>query len=239
MKLISILIMSLLCAINLFAQNNSGNVTGATSESNLKAVQNLSPFSSAVGFDARYQGVKGTTRLFDTLVPSTIIINGQEEHFRMASDIDVVRNALLFRKTDSGELMEIPSGNIAELIFHLDGKDILYKTTEGLVLDKKPEGIKFYQMLKEGPWQFIRIPDKKFVEADYQRVYGPDRRYDEYKPLDNYYIQGSDSVFHRVQLTRKSLRKLFPDRKDLIDNNFNEKSTSDPEADIISLLGKF
>ena len=46
-------------------------------------------------------------------------------------------------------------------------------------------------------------------------------------------------MFYRVQLTRKSLKKIFPDKKDLIDRNFDEKSATDPEAEVISLLNKF
>ncbi len=239
MKLSPILILSLLCSLNSFAQKPTGYFTGATSENNLKAVESLSPYSTALGFDARYAGVVGTLRLFDTLVASDLLIRGQEEYIHMETDIDVVGNALLFRKPDSGELMEILSDHVDELIYHSEGKDLIFKTTDGITLDSKPDGNKFYQVLKDGPWQFIKIPDKKFVEADYKRVYGPDRRYDEFKPVSRYYIQGSDSVFYRVQLTGKSLRKLFPDKKSLIERNFNEKSASDTEAEVVSLLNKF
>lgn len=239
MKVNLILILSLACTLNAIAQKPIGYQAGVTSESNLKAIESLSPYTTAVGFDTRYQGVKGTTRLFDTLVASSVLVKGTKEYIRMESDIDVVRNALLFRRPPGGELMEILSGNIAEVIFHGEDKDLIFKTTDGVILDKKPDGNKFYQVLMKGPYQFIRITDRKFVAADYQRAYNPDIRYDEFKSVSKYYILGSDSVFHRVQLTGKSLKKLFPDKKDLIDSNFNAKSATDPEAEIISLLNKF
>ncbi|MCK7533574.1 MAG: hypothetical protein MZV63_22360 [Marinilabiliales bacterium] len=37
-------------------------------------------------------------------------------------------------------------------------------------------------------------------------------------------------------MTRKSLKKAFPDKKDLIDSNFNEKTAPDPEVAVIGLL---
>lgn len=239
MKVNLILILSLACTLNAIAQKPIGYKAGVTSESNMKAIESLSPYTTAVGFDTRYQGVKGTTRLFDTLVASSVLVKGMKEYIRMESDIDVVTNALLFRRPPGGELMEIKSDKIAEVIFHGKDKDMIFKTTDGVVLDRKPDENKFYQVLMEGPYQFIRITDRKFVAADYQRAYSPDIRFDEFKSVKKYYIMGSDSVFHRVQLTGKSLKKLFPDKKALIDSNFDEKTAADPEADIISLLSKF
>jgi hypothetical protein len=221
------------------AQRSFGQQVSATNEANLKALQTLATYTTAVAYDPRYQGVKGTPRLFDTLVSSTIVIRGAEEYVNIESDINVVQNSLLFIKSSGGELMEIKSDNIAELVFHHDGKDLVFKTTDSIVFDKKPDGNRFYQVLNESYPQFLKIPDKIFVKADYERAYGPDIRYDEFKPVSKYYIQGSDSVFYRVQLTRRSLRKLFPEKQQLINENFNEKLSVDPEADVIALLGKF
>jgi len=239
MKLNLILILSFLCMINSLAQNTPGYQSGVTGERNLMAIVNTSPYTTNVGFDNRYQGVKGTPRLFDTLVASSLMIYGEEKYIRMESDLDVVRNTLIFKESKSGELREINSKYIAELIYHKDGRDLVFRTTGGVRFDKEIKENEFYEVLKEGPWQFIMIPEKEFVEADYKRVYSPDRRYDEFNPVSKYYIQGMDSVFHRVQLTRKSLKKVFPEKKELIDKNFNEKTSPDPEADVIELLGKF
>ena len=231
--------MSVLCFMMVNAQRSSGQEVSATNQANLEVLQTLTTYTTTVSYDPRYEGVKGTPRLFDTLVSSTILIRGVEEYVDIESDINVVQNSLLFVKRSGGELLEIKSDNIAELVFHYDGKDLLFKTTEAIVFDKKPDGNRFYQILNESYPQFIKIPDKVFVKADYERAYGPDKRYDEFKPVTKYYIQGGDSVFYRVQLTRRALRKLFPEKQKLINENFNEKLSVDPEADIISLLGKF
>jgi len=239
MKSITILGILFLCSTGLLAQKSIGYQSGVTSEQNLKTIVNISPYAGALGFDNRYLGVKGTPRLFDTLITTSFLISGEEKYYRMHCDLDLVRNTLLIAESTSGEVMEIKSDHIEELIIHKDDGDLLFKTTAGARFDKEVQENKFYEVLTEGPYQFIKIPVKEFYEADYQRVYSPDRRYDEFKLVSRYYIQGPDSVFYRVQLTRKSLIKAFPDKKELIESNFNEKTASDPEADIITLLNKF
>ncbi len=239
MKLNSAIFLLLLCTQVMNAQKPTGFSEGISGENNLQNALNMSPYAEAKGFDNRYQGIKGSPRFFDTLVASSVLIKGEELYFRIECDLDVVKNALVFMSPGRGMLMEVPSDNFAWIVFHKDGKDLFFRTTDGLTFDPELRGNKFCQVLTDNPYQFISIPDRKFIDADYQGLYSPDLRYDEYVPVSKYYIQGSDSVFHRVQLTGKSLKKLFPDKKDLIDSKFNEKSSSDPEADIITLLGKF
>jgi hypothetical protein len=212
---------------------------GMSLEQDIRSLVNLSIYSTTKGFDDRYQGIIGSPRLFDTLVSSSLLIRGKDEYLTLPSDIDVVKNSMVFQAASTGKLMEVSSDYIAELIFHKDGKDMVFRTTGNLAFDKEPDGCKFYLVLKDEPWQFIKIPEKEFVEANYQRLYSPDIRYDEYKPANKYYIMGSDSRFHRVQLTRKSLIKLFPDKRSVIESDFNVKSDIDPEAVVISLLNKF
>jgi len=239
MKSIKVLIILLMCSPGLFAQRSLAYKAGVTGENNLQNVIHITPYSGAMGFDGRYEGVKGTPRLFDTLVASSVLLKGEELFFRIESDLDVVKNALVYMSPSKGMLMEVPSEHISEVIIHQDGNDLIFLTTEGLTFDQEIQGNKFYQLLNGGTYQCIKIPDRKLIEADYQRLYSPDVRYDELQPVSRYYIRGNDSVFHRVQLTRKSLKKVFPDKKELIDSNFNEKTAPDPELAVIELLGKF
>lgn len=239
MKRIIILFVSFLAVLNVFSQNTIAYQSGATGEKNLQAVANISPYNSAIGFDTRYEGVKGTARLFDTLITSAILVRGQEKFIKLQCDIDVVNNSLLFMHSGTGALLEIPSDTIAELYVLKGDKQMVYRTTRDIILDKKVEGNKFYQVLKNGPGQFIKIPEKQFVEADYKRLYGPDIRYDEFKPVNKYYIEGTDGIFHRVQLNKKSLTKMFPDKKELIEKGLEGKSEGDTEMAVISILEQF
>lgn len=236
MKKCLFFILAFLPVIPLISQKSAAYQIAALNETNLKAVMSLSPNSSAIGFDNRYQGVKGSPRLLDTLTPSLVLLKGQAVYYEMDTDIDVVRNMILFMDFSGGGLMEIDAEKVTEVVFRHKNRDIVFRTSGRLPFDRKPDGNKFYTVLKPGQNEFIMIPDREFEEADYQRLYSPDIRYDEFKPSNKYYILGADSVYHRVQLTRKSLGKLFPDSKQLINELFNEKVSADPEADVASLL---
>lgn len=220
-------------------QDKKGIKVGMTSEQNLQALTNPSLYSTTTGFDERYQGVKGSPRLLDTLLPSTVLLKDGEGYYEVTTDIDVVRNTMLFILPASGDLLEVASSFIEELTYHTRHGDMLFRTTEGLRFDREMKGPRFYQVLSEGPHMFIKIPDRKFLEANYTGLYSPDKRYDEYVPDDKYYIMGGDSVLYRVQLTRKSLSKVFPSQAKLINSNFSEKAGVDPEQQVIRLLKMF
>ncbi|MHC1731421.1 MAG: hypothetical protein AB9888_05290 [Bacteroidales bacterium] len=239
MKKCLFIVLAFLPAVPLIAQKSVAYQTAALNETNLRAVMSISPYSTALGFDNRYEGIKGSPRLLDTLTPSLLLLKGQGKYYELETDIDVVRNTILFMGFSGGELMEIPAEHVTELVFLHHGRDIVFRTSGSLRFDRKPDDYKFYTVLKPGQNEFIKIPDRKLEEADYQGLYSPDIRYDEFRNADKYYIMAADSVYHRVQLTRKSLVKLFPDRKQLINEMFNEKVSEDPEADVAALLEKF
>lgn len=234
-----LLILIFSCTLVIYSQKQAGKQMGMTVEQNLKAITKVYPYNTVTGYDGRYLGVKGSPRLLDTLISSSLLIKGKAEYMNLSCDIDVVRNSMVVFMESTGVLMELSSNYIAELILHKDGKEMIFRTTDSLAFDKEIKDNKFYQVLKDDPWQFIKIPEKEFFDADYQHLYHNDSRYHEFKPASEYFIKGSDSKFHKVQLTRKSLIKLFPDKKSLIESNFNEKSVSDPEEEVISLLNKF
>jgi hypothetical protein len=236
-----LIILTVLFALTmpLVGQDKKGIKNGMTSERTIQALTNPSLYSTTSGFDDRYQGLKGSPRLLDTLLPSTVLLKEGEGYYEVNTDIDVVRNTMLFILPASGDLLEVSSSWISELVFHTETGDMVFRTTDGLRFDKEIKGNKFCQVLAEGKHMFIKLPDREFREANYTGLYSPDVRYDEYVPADKYYILGSDSVFHRVQLTRKSLSKVFPSKSKLINSSFSEKPGENPEQQVIRLLEKF
>ena len=81
------------------------------------------------------------------------------------------------------------------------------------------------------------MPVKIFTEANYKGAYAPDRRYDEYETKYRYYIFGPDNTFHQIQLNRKSLVKLFPEKKEIIDKAIGSKTYENDEEMVIAVLG--
>jgi hypothetical protein len=213
---------------------------GLAAEENLKAISNLGPYSpSGIGFDNRYEGVVGTTRLLDTLLPSFLKIRGQDYYIQLQADIDLVNNALIYIHPKTGKLLTVPANVISELIIQKDGKELLFRTTTGKAFDKEIKEPRFYQVLKAGPYQFIKIPLKTFVQADYKGAYTADRRYDEYRTKFKYFLIGPDSIFSQIQLTRKSILKLYPDKKRILDQTADEESLPNKEEMVMSFLDKF
>lgn len=212
---------------------------GIALEQNLNVIGSLAPYASGgLGFDNRYEGVKGSPRLSDSLLPSLLRIRGQDQYFQLRSDIDLVQNALIYRHPQTGKIYMIPSGIVEELIINKDGKDLIFRTTTGKVFDKEIKEERFIQILSDGPYQFVKMPVKVFIEADYKNAYSSDRRYDEFQNKDRYYLSGPDNVFYQIQLTRKSVLKILPGKKKIIDQEPDEKSFADKEEMIISLLEK-
>ena len=236
-----LLFISLLYTFCIYPQKTDIHQSGVMGGQNLKAFENISPYFTGVvyGFDPRYEGIKGTTRLFDTLFASALLLSGQENFVQLNCDIDLIRNTLIFIHPSTAKLMEISSDSIIEIIVNENDKQLIYRTTKGLRFEKEIQENKFFQVLKERPNQFIKIPEKKIIEANYQGNYSPNRRYDEFKLVNMYYIADSDSIFHKVQLNKRSLSKLFPDKRELIDKGFEKNSDDNAEEKVISILKKF
>jgi len=230
----------LLICLEVQAQVVSPYQQGITAEKNLQAIISLSPYSDgAVGFDTRYQGIKGSPRLFDSLLTSFLRVKGQDYYIQVEADLDIAGNSVLFNHPTTHKLTAIPSEIVSEIIFKKDEKDLLFRTSTGMAFDKTIKVKRFIQVLKDAPVPFIRMPFKTFREADYKGAYSPDRRYDEFETVIRYYIMGPDNVFHHVTLNKKSLIKLYPDKKNIIDSAFREKSTLSDENLVISILDKF
>ncbi|MDX9726406.1 MAG: hypothetical protein RBT38_08475 [Bacteroidales bacterium] len=221
------------------AQVATGMQKYLSSEENLQAIATLGPYSTGgLGFDNRYEGIKGTPRLLDTLVPASLRIARQAYFIRMDADLDLVQNYVIYMHPVSRKMFSVPIDAINEVIININGNDVLFRSTSGLVFEKDLKEQKFYQVLKEGSYRLIKIPFKQFVAADYKNAYSADRRYDEYVPMNKYYLKGPDSIYHQIQLSKKSVLKIYPGRKDIAGRKDDENTSDDKEAAIVSFLDK-
>jgi hypothetical protein len=204
-------------------------------------------------FDSRYEGVKGTPNLFNSLVNSYLMGSGQEKYIQIESDIDILRNTVIFRDPSTGNLMEIPSDNVKELVFNIYNKDIIYRTTRGLKFEKKIKENKFYQVVREVPYRLIMITFKSFVKADNEPTFNSGRHFDEYRTDRKYFLEDSGGVFHQIifnnitydciihpsKIDKKGLAKIFPEKKEIIYRAFEENPDSVSLQRIISILETF
>ncbi len=219
---------------------NSIYQKGISAYENLQAIANLSPYSpGGIGFDTRYQGVRGSPRLLDTLLQAFLRIGRREDYFELAADLDLINNSVIYAHPKTKKMYEVPLDAVSEIIINKDGREMVFRPTTGKKFDREIREQKFFQVLKEGEYQFIKIPLKTFVQANYKGAYSADRRFDEFQSDARYYLMNSDGVFCQIQLNRKSLAKMFPDKKEVIDQAFREESNPDKEAVVMSILDKF
>jgi hypothetical protein len=234
----SLLIPVLILTINIsFSQVNNIYQKGLTAEQNLKAIFNLTVYSTGgAGYDLRYEGIKGSTRLFDTLQTSFLKIKGDKEYVELKTDIDALNNSLVFNHPKTGKLVSIPSDIIEEVVIKSGDKDLIFRTTEANKFEKAAKGEKFIQVLKEAPNMFIKLPVKVFIQADYKGAYTSNKRYDEYETNYRYYIVDAEGSFHKILLNKKSLTKLFPEKKDIINRIAEEKAFKTDEEMVLLIL---
>jgi hypothetical protein len=239
MKKVSVVLIFILLTVKGFPQGNTLYQTGLSAEQNLNAIGSLVKFSTGgVGFDTRYEGVKGSPRLFEKLLPSLMRVKGQDYYIQLETNLDLEKNSLIFNNPKTGKLLSIPSDLIKEVKVTIEGKELTFRVSRAKYFEREIKDGRFYQVLKDGPFQFIKLPIKKLIAADYKDVYSADRRYDEYTTYYKYYIMQSDSVFHQVQLTRKSILKEFPGKKEIINQQVDEKSYKSNEDMILEILNR-
>lgn len=254
MKKLIILFISFFYFLNIFSQKVNHYQEGIEAADNLNTIAKLGEnFGLVHTFDTRYEGVKGTPKLFDSFVSSFLLIKGQEKYIQFASDINIVRNTVVFMDPSSGKLQEISSDNVTELVFKIYDKELIFRTTKEIKFDKKIKENKFYQVVQEEPYQLIMITYKTFLKADYEPAFSSGRRYDEFRTDRKYYLEDSKGIFHQILLNnvgydyvihpallnKKSLAKIFPDKKELIYKDFEEKPDGVSVERIISILDKF
>jgi hypothetical protein len=242
MRRIMLLSISIFLFLCIYSQQTTTSIyqKGISAYENLQAIGNLSPYSpGGVGFDTRYQGVKGSPRMLDTLLPSFLKLGGREDYFELLADLDLVSNSLIYAHPKTNKMFAVPLNIISEVIIDKNGEEIVFRSTVGKKFDKEIKEQKFYQVLKEGEYQFIKIPLKTFIQANYKGAYSADRRYDEFQTDAKYYLMNSDGVFCQIQLNKKSITKVYPEKKKVIDQVAREEDTTDKEAMILAILDKF
>jgi hypothetical protein len=253
MKKAIIIFISFFYVLNIYSQKVNYYQDGTMGSDNIKALFNIGRYGFLHAFGSRYEGIRGTPNLFNSFVPSYLLVKEQKRYFKISSDLDMVRNTVVFMDTTNTQLMEISSDDVTELVFNKYDKELVYRTTKDLKFEKKIKGNKFYQVIKEEPYRLIMITFKTFIKADSEPVFNSGRHYDEFRTERKYYVEDSRGIFHQIilnsaeynyiihptVLSKKVMEKIYPDKKELISKEFEEKPDSVTIERIISVLDKF
>lgn len=188
-------------------------------------------------FDNSYEGMKGNPFLFDKFVTLNVMVKEVDYYIPVEANIDLRNNSLLYKDPETGQLYSITPDRIMEFIAEYENDTMVFKTTETKNFDPYIKEIRFIQVLKEGSGSLVKIPYKIFIPADYTGAYTAKRRYDEYKTEYRYFVLSPQNVYREVKLTKNSLIKVFPEKREMIKNAFRTSNSSNKEAIAVSLLG--
>jgi len=226
-------------AIVAVAQTPAAN-QGFDPEQNLRILGNLDPLSAgAIGFDNRYEGIKGSPFLFTDFQMGTIQFAKQDTFSTVFKlNLDLVKNTLLVQLRN-GSLGEISANNLKALKF----ANIPGQTSQWIIASEKAvEGInsvrlKFYGAVYDGKSRLLKSVEKKFKKADYQGAYSSDRTYDEFLTNETYWLSVNGKPFEKVKMKRKDIEKTLADQANQVEKLVKEQKLNlNSESDIVQLL---
>jgi hypothetical protein len=212
---------------------------GVDAEDNLNRIVNLTPTGTGgLGFDTRFEGVKGSPMLFEKLIPAFLKISGSDEYLKLNLDIDVYQNRVIFSHPKTGKQLSITSVYVTEIILRQDTSEKVFNTTSKFKFEKESKEIRFLQVLNGPPYQILKMPVKELIEANYKNAYSAGIKYDEFVTGYKYFIMGDDGIFHPLKLNVKALTKLFPAKKSQIESLVTQAGAKSDEELILYLIGR-
>lgn len=207
------------------------------SPTNISSIANISPLSpGAMGFDDRYEGVKGTPLLYDDWVEGNLFLKDNAWVRNLKMNLDIHDHFIYLISPENGQIFTLSSEEISEIHLFPEGKTILFRKFSPEQFDSRIDPDQLFEVLAQGEYTFLKLSKKLFREANYQQAYSPDRRYDEFILSTSYYLTNSDGMFEKIKLTEKALCKLFPEQKSLIKEIVKNTGLSEGEEIVITVL---
>lgn len=205
------LLLAVLCgtALQILAQSGQNPVNIQLNEIAVRALTDPGYLATAVTFDQRYEGVKGTPLLFENWKEGILKIKDKEE---MISSIKMNINfqqQLAAVCYQNGAVGVLPSAKIESITFETDGESHRFILLPGDQVEAgRGPGLRFYEALFEGrKFTFIKAHIRQFKKADYQGAYASNVRYDEYVPEEAYYLRQGDGPFTKIRLRKSVVEK--------------------------------
>lgn len=207
------------------------------SPTNITAIANINPLSpGAVGFDDRYEGVKGTPLLYDDWMEGNLFLKDNRWVRNIKMNLDIHDGFLYILTPENGQTFTLSNEEINEVHLFSEGETILFQKFLPEQFEKKIDPDQLFEVLAQGECTFLKLSKKLFKEADYQGAYSADRRYDEFVPSTSYYLTNSEGLFEKIKLTEKALCKLFPDQKSRIREIVKNTGISEGEEMVMAVL---
>ncbi len=235
MKIAKQLVLATLFAISssfAIAQTNT-----LDAQTNLNQIGTLTPNTAgALGFDNRYEGVKGTPFLFEEWTPCEIYLeNGTE----FKDELKLNYNA------ETNEIHLLSPNNTVRILYSTQIKKFVatpksgssffvrFKPTE-LGLKEGPEI--FCEVLYDGETKLVKKTNVIYKKANYEGAYAQGKTYDEYQKTDKLYIKTKNG-YEKIGLSKGAVMKLFPEKKAELKGYFKKLGKGiDTEKELVKAL---
>lgn len=231
-------VLSLACTLVLIhAYSQSPNDHIRDINRKLKVLSTTSPdVPGGYIFNNSYEGLKGAPFLLEEFVPVQVKLKDTEGYFQLSANLDLKNSLLLYVEDNTNLVLAIPPIKIEEVIINNQNDTMIFRTSENKDFEPALKEVRFIQVLKVLPSEFIRVPYKIYIPADYLGGYTAKRRYDEYRTEYDYYLMNSGKTFEKMKLTKKSLIKAFPEKKEFINETFRTHAEQDKEKIVLLVL---
>lgn len=208
------------------------------SDQNLNTILNVEPNSiGGVGFDRRYEGVKGEPLIFEQFELANVFI----KKTGVVSDIKVnfnnYTNNMFFIEEKENDTLSINYSKIDSVIVSKNDKIELYKTFDNkMFYDFIPQNSIFKIINQDEEFILVKYVKIRIREADYKGAYSVDRRYDEFVKKSIFYLKINNEQFIEIKSTVRSLKKVFPDKKSKIKSLLKKHKNITNDEELLDLV---
>lgn len=194
----------------------------------------------ALVMDNRYQGIKGSPRLFDKWYPAEIVLNGGQKHQNIPFKLDVFEKQELITKNQMGDSLFIKEEMVSYFSIYNEDTKIThtFKRFKEKSTDIKPI---FFDVLNEGKYSLLAKRYKNFSPADFKGGYSVQKFYDEYTNATDLFVKMPEiEDLVKIKPNKKSILKVLSGKdKELSAFIDKEKLDLKNEQDLAKLFAYY
>ncbi|MBC6989124.1 hypothetical protein [Hymenobacter sp. BT491] len=188
---------------------------GLNANENLRALAGSS--NTAMVFDNRYEGIKGTPYAIPRWLPAKLALTSNIPVASVLLKYDVFKQRLLIRDPSRPDSLLLDANKVTGFaLTDPSAPDVatgqprvrqFRRFAEAPVATQKAE---FVEVLYEGKYSLLRRYAKEMEKADYKGAYSTDQRFDELTDKSIYYLRSPEGAVAPVKLNLKALQAAAP-----------------------------
>ena len=164
--------------------------------------------------DSKYEGVQGSSFIFDKYLPGKVIINDSiTTNEIVMMNIDVIADEVRFKTPNKPERALNNSKFLGVQMTDETGKIYIFKRFR---VYEKAFGNSLVQIISESSkMTLVKSVQKQFHRADYEDrgVTSTGKPYDSFETITTYYVKKGNHLFKKIKLLKNEIIGLAPPEK--------------------------